>query len=145
MQLNGGALPAATNLTLQDSSYVGGNDAVFDLNGNNQTVAGVFNNDGGGGLGSFITNSGGNLAALTVTVSGNFSGTIGANTTGGTTGQGPGGNNIALVMSGAGTLTLGGLSTYSGGTTVSNGTLRTTIGGVCWSHGGALGTGPLGA
>ena len=122
VQLNGGSLPS-TNLTLQESSTTGGNDAVFDLNGNNQTLAGLFNIHGAGGLGSFVTNSSATQAVLTVQ-GGNFGGIIGANTTGGITGQSAGGNNIALVVSG-GTFVANGANTYTGPTTVTaGGTLR---------------------
>ncbi len=72
-------------------------------------------------LGSGTANSvvGGNSAASTLTLNTNsaniFSGKLG--------GSGANENNLALVKQGANTLTLSGLNTYTGNTTVSTGTL----------------------
>ncbi len=112
-------------MTLEDSSTQGGNNAVLDLNGQNQTLAGLNRTAGAGGLGSFVTNRGGSQSTLTINGSANssFSGVIGVNTAAVATGQSAGGDNIALVKSGSGTFTLSGANTYTGATNVTGGKL----------------------
>jgi len=103
----GGALPQSTTLTIGGADNSTG---TFNLDGNNQTIAGL-NTQGTGGAGNIVTNGGGTAGVLTVTNGGNFAGLIkdGASTTG-------------LALSG-GTLLLSSANTYSGGTTISGGTL----------------------
>ena len=113
---------------------------MFDLNGNNETIAGL-NSVAGAGTGN-VTNTG---VAKTLTLGGNgtytYSGTISPATA----------NLIAVTKSGNGTQTLSGTNTYTGITTVSAGTLlingdqHTATGAVTVASGATLGgTGTLG-
>ncbi len=107
------ALPASTGLTV---------DGMLDMN----TYSAAVDSLNGGGT---ITSNGGTplLTVGNAGGSGNFSGTI----------TGP----IALAKTGAGALTLSGSSSYSGGTTVSQGTLNITGaigGGTVLINGGAV-------
>ena len=131
VRLNGGGLPSSGSLTINDFSGYGGRDAVFDLNGYNQTIAGL---DGTvTGLGAFVTNTG---AATTLTINNtaaaSFAGKIGVNTAAAATGQAAGSDNISLVKNGTGVQTLSGANTYTGDTAVNEGTLlvgsSTTVG-----------------
>ncbi len=127
------ALPTTTVLTFDN--FVGGGTgriSQYDLNGNNQTLAGLSN---GGVVPNLrnhrVTNSGA-LATLTINNSADF--TFGGTTlSGGSTSRGQILGNTALVKSGAGTFTLSGTltggataggNTYNGGTTINGGTLR---------------------
>lgn len=109
LQLAGGdnRLPVGTVLRMGNSPNIDG--ARFDLGGFNQQVAGL-QSVGSGNMIKDVTNT--SLAASTLTVdnAGNdiYNGTV--------TG------NLALVESGAGTLTLGGTNTYSLNTTIAGGT-----------------------
>jgi autotransporter-associated beta strand protein len=103
-------LPTGTTLTIDGGATAGG---TFDLNGRNQTVAGL--SGGSGTVKGLVTNT---LAAttrtITVTGSSTFDGIIqnGALTA-----------LTALTKSTGGTLTLTGVNTYTGDTTVSAGAL----------------------
>ncbi len=99
------ALPTTTALILGGTDNSNG---AFDLNGGNQTVAGL---TGTGSGSKTVTNNGPGISILTVTGGGNYSGAI-------TDGSG----TTALSVSG-GNLVLGGVNTYSGATAVSGGTL----------------------
>ena len=116
MRLQGGSLPGGTVLTMADgyASSVPTN-AVLDLNGNSQTLAGL-QSTSNGGLGEYIMNSSSTSSTLTVnnTAATVFGGVIGLNTTTVTTNQAAGTGNINLVKTGPGTLTLGGANTYTG-------------------------------
>lgn len=131
------ALPATTVLTF-DNIAGGGSfrTTQFDLNGNDQTLAGLSN---GGVVPSFrrqtVTNSNGTLATLTINNSADFTfggATTDTNGTGTATTRAQITGNIALVKSGSGNLTLGGTltggatpagNTYTGDTTVNEGIL----------------------
>ncbi len=113
------ALPTGTNVI--DGTQSGFGTPTLDLNGNNQQIASL--SDGADVSSSaFLTITNNNTTASSpsvLTVSGSvvpatgFSGRI----TNGAT------NTVALVKAGTNTLTLSGLNTYSGGTTINGGTL----------------------
>jgi autotransporter-associated beta strand protein len=99
------ALPTTTTVTLGS----GTNSGTLDLNGFNQAVAGL----GTSGTGSANTATNSSATAVTLTVSPTSADSYSGLITG----------NLALAMSGTGTLTLGGTNTYTGTTTITNGTL----------------------
>ena len=79
----------------------------------------------------FVMNSSSGLSVLTINNNAGtdtYSGVIGLNAAAGSTynTQTAGSGNIALVKTGGGTLTLSGSNNYTGGTTVSAGTLLLT-------------------
>jgi autotransporter-associated beta strand protein len=125
------ALPTTTVLTLQAGPS---QNAIYRLNGYNQTVAGM--QISGTGTLNAIVGGFDTLSTLTVNNSGNytFAGKLG-NT-------GTNENNLALVKSGVGTLTLSGANTYTGATTITAGTLLvngTHTGGDNYTVSGTLG------
>ena len=95
----------ATSATLNIGANSGG--GILDLAGYNQTLVGITK----AANPALITNNGSSMSTLTTTGSSSFSGSI-------TDGKSP----MALNISG-GTLTLSGANNYTGGTTISNGTL----------------------
>lgn len=97
-------LPAATLLTI---GQAGTNNATFNLNGFNQTVGGLATT----GIGNLIITNSGALATLTVSnaATRTFAGRIGG--------------ALALTKTGAALLTLTGSNTYTGVTTINDGTL----------------------
>ncbi|MCS6273319.1 MAG: autotransporter domain-containing protein [Opitutus sp.] len=108
-------LPTGTTLDVDSSNA--SVDAIFDLNGFNQTVAGLQRTGAGSGTGgSFVTNSG---SAATLTINQTASTTYSGNITG----------SLALTKSGAGTLTLTGTNSNTGATIISGGTLAIGTGG----------------
>jgi autotransporter-associated beta strand protein len=111
------ALPVTTVLTLDGGDGGGsapGRYCEFDLNGRNQTLAGLTNVTGRTLRVQQVNNGSATTATLTVNnvADCTYSGLIGA-----------GGTNLGLTKSGVGTFTLAGANTYSGATTVSAGTL----------------------
>ena len=96
----------STNAVL---SQAASGPAVFDLNGFNQTLAGV--NDGGTNP-QVITNTSATLSTLTVNSASSYiySGSIGG--------------NVALVMNGASGWELAGTNTYTGNTTIKSGSVQ---------------------
>ena len=119
--LSGGdnRLPSTAVVRLAGST---GSPCALDLNGNNQTIAGL-GEAGWGGVeagGRRVVNTSGTAVTLTLnTTADQTSGT----TIGGTDINGTAGNHLSLVKSGSGTQTLTGTNTYSGNTTVNGGTL----------------------
>lgn len=110
---NTDALPVGTTLDLDSTSAV--EDSVFDLNGFNQTLAGLTRSGTGSGTGgSIITNNGTAESRLTLNITG-------SNTYDGVLQDGTG--VLALTKTGAGTMTLTGDSSYTGITQVSAGAL----------------------
>jgi autotransporter-associated beta strand protein len=115
------ALPTGNVLDVgaNDNIVNGFNDtATFDLNGFNQTIAELKSD----GIGNRIVTNTGALKTLTVNQSTNttFGGDI---TTDSNTTSGQIEGALALTKSNTGTLTLAGVNTYTGDTTVSGGTL----------------------
>ena len=117
---NGGAeLSSTCALTVNSGG-------VFDLNGQNNTIASLsVSGTGIGGTGALINNAASTVSTLTGAI------TLAANTTIGGTGS----ITLPSVVSGTGTLTYSGsgilalaaTNTYSGGTVVSSGTLEATL------------------
>ena len=101
-------LPTTTALSIASG-------ASLDLAGSSQLVASLADQGGGGGS---VTNSGGADAILTVSGSSStsFSGAISDGAT----------KKTSLIKSGTGTLTLSNTNTFTGVTTVTDGTLRGT-------------------
>ncbi len=128
-----GAIPSGGSTTgwlvLDGGDTVAG---TLDLNGRDQTVN-ALSGTNNSVLGQIVNNSGSGTTMLTVNngpgIDTLFAGVIQDNNNA-TSGK------VALTLAGPGTLTLSGANSYSGGTTVSNGTLR--IG-----NGTALGSGTL--
>ena len=107
---NGGSLPATTTLFMSAGGMSSADSSVFDLNGNNQTLAGLADFGTTAGARSVVNLSG---TASTLTLNGAgahaFSGTVDG--------------NLAVTKSGNGTQTLSGVNTYASNTLISAGTL----------------------
>jgi fibronectin-binding autotransporter adhesin len=116
------ALPVTTKLTLDGGDGTGGGRfCELNLNGNNQTLAGLTNVTGNVDRSQEVYNTNVTLATLTVnntdpsTYAGKLGGQVGP--------AGSSGDNLALTKNGAGTFTIAGANTYTGATTISGGTL----------------------
>ncbi len=110
------ALPATTVLLLNGGPGAGtGRTVAYDLNGFNQTLAGLTNINGLSLRNQRVLNSSATAATLTVSNTANyiFGGTLG-----------DGGANLGLTKSGSGTLTLSSSNSYSGGTSINAGNLQ---------------------
>lgn len=126
------ALPTTVTLTMGQNDA---NNAVFDLNGFNQTVASLTLSSTGGTK-TITNNSASSASVFTVNnASGNVSNYGGA--TGLITNGGTGTLGLSVVKNGAGTLILGGANTFANGLTLSAGILRGQ------TNAGALGAGTL--
>lgn len=119
-----GTLKLGTDNTLPTTTVVdvhslsaASEQATFDLNNFNQTVAGL-QNSGGTNVAVTVTNSGASMRTLTVNNSSarSYSGAIT-------------GANLALTKAGSGILTLSGTNSYGGVTTVNGGRLVLGSGG----------------
>ena len=109
----------ANNAILNTATLdIGSSGGFWDLNGYNQTVAGITNSGGATGTSATIRN---NRNGTTSTLSVNNSADYSFNAT---LLDGTGTGILALVKSGTGALTLSGSSGYSGGTTLNAGTLK---------------------
>ncbi len=112
-------LPTGTVVNIGQSAST--NTGTLDLNGNNQTVAGLASTTGSGTFTTVNTVTSTNTATLTINTSGSNSYTYGSSSA---TNSGIiAGAGLSLLKTGSGTETLGGSSTYGGSTVVSAGTL----------------------
>ncbi len=124
-------LPTGTVVALGQASSA--NLGTLDLNSRSQQIAGLNSTTGSNATPTNNTVTSGGTATLTIGGSGTYSYGDGTNANSGIiTGA------ISLVKSGSGTQTLGDTNTYTGGTTISGGTLNVTNG-----SGSATGTGAL--
>ncbi len=113
-------LPTGTVLTLSGGAGAGsGRTVTFDLNGQDQTLAGLTNTTAAD-RNQRVTSA----TAATLTINDSGTRTFGNFTTGGDPGNGRIEGAIALTKAGAGTFTLIGSHTYTGATTVTGGTLK---------------------
>ena len=128
----GGSLSGSSTLTLGGASSTSGVFQLGDASGAvNATVTSLTTAAGAGTANAVV---GGNAAVSTLTV--NNSGTV---SYGGLLGGvGTNQNNLALIKSGTGTLTLSGINTYNGGTTVNGGALTLANGGSAGAIRGTL-------
>ena len=119
-------LPTGTVLDVDNANA--GDNAIFDLNGFNQTAVGLQRSGAGSGTGgSAVTNSGAADKTLTLTGTGAGTYTYSGNITDGAT------NKLVLVKSGPGTQVLSGSNGYTGATTISGGVLQLGVGGATGS------------
>ncbi len=110
------SMNSAATVTLGDSSN---NNGVLKLAGFSQTLSSIVTT--GGGTGNRVTGGSSLLSTLTInnTSPSTFGGILG--------GSGSNDNNLTLTKSGTATLTLSGISTYTGGTTIAGGTLAISL------------------
>jgi autotransporter-associated beta strand protein len=129
--INDTGLKSTTTLTLGDAAA--STNGVLKLNGYTQTLAGLLT--AGNGTGNRVVGGSAALSTLTLNNSGanSFAGILG--------GTGGNENNLALVKTGAGVLTLSGANTYLGGTTISAGTLAVSAANNLGATSGALSLG----
>ncbi len=128
IRLNGSnLLPTGTVVNLGQSGVT--NLGTFDLNGNNQQIAGlnsIAGTNATAGTNNIVTATTGN-SILTLAGTGTYAYGDGSTTNSGNITDGvsasTGSGVLALVKSGSGTQTLGGSNTYTGGTTVNGGSL----------------------
>ena len=143
--LNGGGLQWAAGTSTDISprlTALGAGGGTFDTNGNSVTLASAITGTGAltkagpgmlilGGTNSYTggtTVSGGTLQGTTASLQGNIlnNATVNFSQTGNGTYAGTMSGSGGLVKSGAGTVILSGANSYTGGTTVSAGTLQGT-------------------
>jgi autotransporter-associated beta strand protein len=118
------ALPATTVLTLDgDDGAATARYCQLDLNGNNQTLAGLRNVTRNSTRVQRVVNSSGTAATLTVGNSSDHTYSAELGWTSGSFGTAAY-RNFGLTKSGSGTLTLGGANSYTGATAIDNGTLE---------------------
>lgn len=115
------ALPTATVLTIDGGNGAGSGRATgYNLDGFNQTLAGLTNVTGRTSRAQRVLNTNATLSTLTIdnTSPSTFSGNIGHNTNLGVPAV-----NLGLTKSGSGTFTLGNSNLYTGPTLINAGTL----------------------
>ncbi len=127
------ALPISTLLTIDGQVGTGsGRFAELNLNGFNQQLAGLTNNTRSLRVQRVVNSNISTAATLTINNSSDqtFSGNLGGAANGSVAASAmPGstnGNNFALTKNGAGTFTVSGANSYTGGTTISGGILSAT-------------------
>jgi autotransporter-associated beta strand protein len=103
---SGGSLASAGALTVSGGT--------FDLAGNNQTVSAL--SDGGASTGTITASTGASTLTINNTTPGTFSGTI-------TDNNAVNGASLALYIEGSSSVTLSGSNNFTGGTTLTSGTL----------------------
>ncbi|MFC5457737.1 beta strand repeat-containing protein [Prosthecobacter fluviatilis] len=114
---NGGTLRNGASEVLTDASSLvlgeaaGNTGGTYDLNGFNETIAGL--SSAGTGVKTIINSAASGTSTLTISGAGAYDGVIQDGATA----------HTALTKGGTGTLTLSGTETYTGKTTVSGGTL----------------------
>jgi autotransporter-associated beta strand protein len=116
------ALPTSTVLTINGGNGSGsGRVSAYDLNGFNQTLAGLTNTTGLSLRAQRVINTSTTLSTLTIdnTSDSTFSGNIGGNTNIGLAAV-----NLGLTKAGAGTFTLGASNLFTGPTLINAGTLN---------------------
>jgi autotransporter-associated beta strand protein len=117
----GGTFVSAGTLSTTNSSALGsggltiGSQGVFDLNAQNYTFPSL-----AGSVGGVLTDLSTTTGTTTVTVSGSGSSNYGGSISNGSS------RTLSLVVSGSANVVLSGTNTYTGGTTVSGGTLELT-------------------
>lgn len=124
-------LPTTTVVSLGQSAS--SNLGTLDLNGQNQQITGLISIAGNNATASNNTVTSATPATLTLSGTGTYSFGAGTDANSGVII-----GAIALVKSGSGTQTLGDANTYTGGTTISAGTLNITN-----TSGSATGTGTI--
>jgi fibronectin-binding autotransporter adhesin len=113
LRLAGGDNRLPVTARLITASFISGQPNKLDLNGTNQQLAGLLDQDAGGLTGSLTTITNESVTASVLTVANADTNEF----------TGPVTGNLSLVKSGAGSLTLSGTHAYTGGTTVNAGTL----------------------
>jgi autotransporter-associated beta strand protein len=106
-----------TNALLTTSTLTVGGSGTFDLAGYNQQVGGL--SDSGTSTGTITASTGASTLTIANNAANSFSGTITDNNPG-NNGSSP---SLAIVMLGSTSLTLSGSNNFTGGTTVTSGTL----------------------
>ncbi|MEO6477244.1 autotransporter-associated beta strand repeat-containing protein [Luteolibacter sp.] len=131
LAVNNTGLNAATTLTLGDATA--NTNGVLKLDGYSQTLASLLKT--GNGTGNRVVGGNSILSNLTLNNAGNvtYAGILG--------GTGTNENNLALTKTAAGILTLSGTNTYTGGTTISAGTIAISASNNLGNASGALNIG----
>ncbi|QOV91214.1 autotransporter-associated beta strand repeat-containing protein [Humisphaera borealis] len=131
------ALPVSTVLTIDGQNGAGtGRFADVNLNGFSQEIAGLTNVARDFRIQRIVNSNVSTAATLTINNSNDyaFSGTLGGSAAGSASASAmpgsTGGNNFALTKKGAGTITLSGINSYTGVTTINEGTLKLDRGGL---------------
>lgn len=134
--LDGGnnRLPTTTTVTLGEGT-TSGVLQLGDSSARNQELAGLVTS--GSGTDNRVVGGNASISTLTLNVSSTdtYNGYLG--------GSGTDQNNLALVMNGAGTLTLTSANTYTGGTTIAGAAVNTDVGAISITNDSALGTGDV--
>ncbi len=134
LQLSIGSNRLPTGTTLNIGQAASANLGTFDLNGQNQTVAGINSTAGTNATASNNTITSSTAATLTLGGNSTYSYGDGTNANSGVIS-----GSLSLVINGGGTQTLGDANTYTGSTTISNSSALSIISG---ASGNGLGNDP---